>query len=93
MTREDKIWNWYIRGSVELATITVNMSEDILRLWKHILWKEKTDALTVVMKIMSKEKRYEEDQKIGREYYRMWYVVRGCYWAGWVRSRFMEVKD
>jgi hypothetical protein len=59
ITREDRILNEYVRGSIGVVLIEDKMRENRLRLFGHVMRQEETKAVRLVMKINV----VEEDQK------------------------------
>jgi len=59
VTRENRIKGEYVRGSICAASIVDKMREKRLRWFEHVMRREETKALKVVMKI-------NVEKKIGR---------------------------
>jgi hypothetical protein len=72
LTRENKIRNNYVRGSIGVALIVDMIRENRLRLFWHVMRQEKTKAVRVVMKMNVKGKREKGRPKKD----------------GWIRLRF-----
>ncbi|KAL4104536.1 hypothetical protein QTP88_019831 [Uroleucon formosanum] len=51
VTREDRIKNEYVRGSIGVASIVDKMRENRLRWLGHVMKREKTSAVIIVMKM------------------------------------------
>jgi len=63
VTREDRIKNEYIRGSIEVAPIVDNLSEYRLRWVGHVLRREKIEAVSVISNIGVDRKRRGRPKK------------------------------
>jgi len=63
VTREDKIRNGHVRGSVCVASIVDKMRENKLRWFGHVMRRGETKAVRMVMKMNVEGKRAWEDQK------------------------------
>jgi hypothetical protein len=61
VTREDRIRNEYVRGSIGVASIVDKIRENRLKLCGHII--RETRALKLVMKINVERKRGRDRQK------------------------------
>ena len=57
VTREDRIKNEYVRGSIGVASIVDKMRENRLRWLGHVMRREETSAVRVVMKMNVEGKR------------------------------------
>ena len=57
VTREDKIRNKYIRGSIGVASIVDKMRENRLRWLGHVLRREETEAVRLVKEMYVYGKR------------------------------------
>jgi hypothetical protein len=57
MTKEDKIRNEYVRGSINVSTIVNKMRENKFRWFGHVMRQEETKAVRVVMKMNVEGKR------------------------------------
>ena len=58
VTREDKIRNEYIRGSIGVASIVDKMRENILRWLRHVLRREETEAVRLVKEMYVDGKKW-----------------------------------
>jgi hypothetical protein len=45
VTREDRIWNEYLRGSIGMVSIVEKMRENRLKWFWHVMRREKTNAV------------------------------------------------
>ena len=68
VTREDKIRNEYIRGSIGVASIVDKMRENRLRWLGHVLRREETEAVRLVreMHVVGKRGRGRPKKRCGR---------------------------
>jgi hypothetical protein len=57
VTRENRIRNEYLRGRIGVALIVDKMRENRLRWFGHMMRREETKAVKVVMKIIVEGKR------------------------------------
>jgi hypothetical protein len=57
VTREDRIRNKYVRGSIGVASIVDKIRENKLIWFGHLMRREKTKAAIVVMKMNIEAKR------------------------------------
>jgi len=63
VTREDRIRNKYVRGSIGVASIVDYIRENKLRWFGHVMRREETEAVRVVMKLNVEGKRGTERPK------------------------------
>jgi hypothetical protein len=57
VTREDRIRNEYVRGSIGVVLIVNKIRENRLRWFGHVMRREETKAVKVVMKMNVEGKR------------------------------------
>jgi nonsense-mediated mRNA decay protein 3 len=55
VSREDRIKNEYVRGSIGVASILDKMRDNRLRWFGHVMRREETNAVKVIMKMKGKE--------------------------------------
>ena len=67
VTREDKIRNEYIRGSIGVASIVDKMRENRLRWFGHVLRREETEAVRLVreMHVVGKKGEGKTQKEMG----------------------------
>jgi len=63
VTREDKIWDKYVRGSILVASVVNRMRKNGLRWFGHVMRQKETNAIKVVMKINVKRKKRKREIK------------------------------
>jgi len=57
VTREDRIRNEYVRGSVRVMSIVDKMRENRLRWFGHIMKREDSEAVRTIMELSVKGRR------------------------------------